>query len=219
MVTGEPHPMGNMALLSAPTDLTVARAAVEPLASSALPSVVLLPGMEDATADVNAYLIENGYMRHGALPAMGVDIARMADSRLPPGYEFVRVGEADRDEWARQFAVGYELPLGVAQCFAPYGPADEDGAMQFFAVRKNNGIVATSVCYLADGIAGIYCVSTIASERGKGLGAHATAEPLRIAARSGYGVGVLQSSEAGYPVYKRLGFQDFGGVPLYMRMP
>ena len=125
-----------------------------------------------------------------------------------------RIGAADRDDWTRQFANGYELPLAVAQCFAPSGSAEEELPVKFFAVRKNGVIVGTSVCCLKDGVAGIYCVSTIASERGKGLGAHATAEPLRLAAQLGYGVGVLQSSEAGYPVYKQLGFRDFGGVPI-----
>lgn len=218
LLTGEPHPLGNLALLSAPADLLAARAGVEPIASLAMPGAVVFPGM-DVPADVDAYLAERGFAPHGTLPAMGVDIAVMGDSSLPSGYEFVRIGDADRDEWARQFAVGYELPLVVAQCFAPSGPADDTAAMQYFAIRKDGVIVSTSACYLKDGIAGIYCVSTIPSERGKGLGAHATAEPLRIAARSGYGVGVLQSSEAGYPVYKRLGFIDFGGVPLYVRMP
>jgi hypothetical protein len=216
--TGEPHPLGNLALLTAPADLTAAHAAVEPLVSAAMPAAVLFPGI-DVPADVDAYLVDRGFRPHGALPAMAVDTASVLDSSLPPGYDLVRVGTADSDEWARQFAIGYELPLGVAQCFAPFGSADESQAMQFFAVRKNGAIVGTSVCCLEDGVAGIYCVSTIASERGKGLGAHATAEPLRIAARSGYGVGVLQSSQAGHSVYKRLGFKDFGGVPLYVRVP
>ena len=35
----------------------------------------------------------------------------------------------------------------------------------------------------------------------------------------GCGVGVLQSSQAGYEVYKKLGFEDVGGVAFYLRMP
>ena len=62
-------------------------------------------------------------------------------------------------------------------------------------------------------------VATLPEARGQGLGAHVTAEPLRRAQALGYRVGVLQSSDAGHPVYRRLGFQDVGAVPLFVRMP
>ena len=39
----------------------------------------------------------------------------------------------------------------------------------------------------------------------------------RLAAQAGYGVGLLQSSEAGYPEYKRPGCADFGQVLFYLR--
>lgn len=221
LASGEPHPLGNFAVLSSPVDLASARAAVEPLVASAMPSAVLFPGM-GAPVDIAAYLAERGYVGHGALPAMGVDISRLEATALPEGYDFVRIGDgADGEEWVQQFAIGYELPVGVARYFSPVAAKANtavDATMQFFAIRRNGVIVSTSVCYLKDGLAGIYCVSTIPEERRKGLGEHATAEPLRRAAKLGYGVGVLQSSEAGYPVYRKLGFADFGGVPIFIRM-
>ena len=79
--------------------------------------------------------------------------------------------------------------------------------------------VATSMPYLAERLAGIHCVSTLAEERHRGLGAHATAEALRAARRLGYRVGVLQSSEAGHSIYLRLGFGDYAGIPMLIRMP
>jgi hypothetical protein len=118
--------------------------------------------------------------------------------------------------------VGYEVPLGVARCFSPvplHADTSPESPVQFFAIRRNGAIVCTSACVLDAGLAGIYCVSTIPEERRKGLGAHATAEPLRLAAALGYRVGILQSSEAGHGVYLSLGFADFGGVPLFIRMP
>lgn len=71
-----------LALLSAPTDVTVARAALEPIASSAMPGAVVFSGM-DVPAEVNACLAERGFVPHGALPAMGVDVAGMSHSRRP----------------------------------------------------------------------------------------------------------------------------------------
>jgi hypothetical protein len=222
VISGEVHPLGNFAVLSSPVDLATARAAVEPLASKSLPSAVLFPGME-ASDEVADWLVSTGYARHGAMPAMGVDIDAMAPTDLPAGYEFVRIGAGgDAEEWERQFAAGYELPRGVARYFSPVNmEADDapDAPLQFFAVRSGGAIVATSALYLQDGLAGVYSVSTVPAERRQGLGAHATAQALRGAARVGYGVGVLQSSEAGYPVYRKLGFADFGGIPVFVRIP
>ena len=79
--------------------------------------------------------------------------------------------------------------------------------------------VTTSAMCLADGLAGIYCVSTLPEERKQGLGAYATAAALRAARAVGYRVGILQASEAGYPVYVRLGFGVYAQVPMLVRMP
>lgn len=221
LVTGEPHPFGNFALVAAPVDVETTRALVEPLVAGATPAAVIFPDL-DVPAEVDAWLAGQGFMPPAAMPAMGVDIARLAPTALPTGYEFARIGAADGDEWTRQFAAGYELPLGVAACFSPAAidaDTSPEASMQFFAIRRDGAIVATSAMFFADGLAGIYCVSTVPEERRKGLGAHATAEPLRHAASLGYRVGVLQSSAAGHGVYRNLGFGDFGGVPLYVRIP
>jgi len=90
--------------------------------------------------------------------------------------------------------------------------------MQYFAVVHAGRAVATSLVYLADGLAGIYCVATLPGERGKGLGAHVTAAALRAAQRIGYRVGILQSSPEGHSIYLRLGFADLGAVPMFVRV-
>lgn len=219
LLTGEPHPFGNFAVVSSPVDVDATREAVDPLVSRGVPAAVIFPDIE-VLASVDTYLTSRGFAMH-SMPAMGVDIASLKPTALPDGYEFVRVSDgSDGEDWVRQFAVGYELPIGVAQCFSPlHADTLPDSEMQFFAIRRNGTIVCTSACYLGGGLAGIYCVSTIPEERQKGLGGHATAEPLRLAARAGYRVGILQSSEVGHNLYRSLGFVDFGGIPLYVRIP
>lgn len=220
LVTGEPHPLGNFALLTELEDVACTRAAIEPLVACGAPAAVLHTGT--AGREVDECVRGEGFAPHDGMPAMAVDIARLPETTLPRGYEFVRVRGRDEDDaaaWVEAFAAGYELPLAVAKAFEPRGSDWPDEPMQFFAVRKGAKTAGTSVMYLADGLAGVYCVATVPDERGRGLGAYATAEPLRGARKLGYGVGVLQSSAAGYPVYRRLGFEDFGAVSLYIRVP
>lgn len=224
LLSGEAHPLGNCAVIPARADLADVRAAVEPLAALGLPSAVIFADTQAPGGDIAAALAAMGYPRLGAIPAMAVEIGAIKATALPDGYEFERVGSgADSDEWVRQLADGYGLPIGVAQYFAPkaFGADTKtpDAALQFFAVRYRGAIVATSMIYLADGLAGIYSVATLKEHRRKGLGEHATAEPLRQAARLGYRVGILQSSEAGHSVYRRLGFVDVGDIPIFIRMP
>ncbi len=224
LISGEAHPLGNCAVMPAGATLSDVRDAVAPLARPGLPSAVIFADTRAPDGDVPAFLYGLGYAPPGAIPAMAVEIARLKATALPDGYEFVRVGSgADSDAWVRQLAAGYGLPIGVAQHFAPSAfhadAANETAPLQFFAIRHRGEIVATSMCYLANGLAGIYSVATLPEHRRKGLGEHATAEPLRQLARFGYRVGILQSSEAGHSVYRRLGFVDVGRIPIFIRMP
>jgi predicted acetyltransferase len=79
--------------------------------------------------------------------------------------------------------------------------------------------VSTSLDIIRDGIVEVYCISTIPDYRGKGIGRFVTAEPLRIASEEGYKTAILQASLQGAPVYRHLGFDSFGVIPLYVRTP
>lgn len=223
LLTGENHPFGNFAIVADSVDASeigATAAAIEPLRVCGKPAAMLyVSPVADA---VGERLKAAGFELHEPMPTMAVDIERLAATRLPAGYEFVRVGSgSEGDAWTEAFAVGYEVPRGVAEAFSPNAinaMTAADAAMQFFAIVRDRKLVCTSLVALMDGVAGVYCVSTVPEERGKGLGAYATAEPLRLAANAGYRVGVLQSSAMGHSVYKRLGFADFGALPLYVKM-
>jgi ribosomal protein S18 acetylase RimI-like enzyme len=220
-VTREAHPLGNVALVSGAGGRDDARAAALPLVTREFPSAALFP--EGVSADVAQSLQALGFEGQGEIPAMAVDIPRVAATALPPSYSLTRVGEGGGGQaWAEALAIGYGLPPGLARRFSPEvlgADMAADARTQYFSIVRDGRTVATSLLFLADGLAGIYCVATLPEERGRGLGAHATAEPLRIAQRQGYRVGVLQSSTAGHPVYLRLGFEDVGGIPMFVRMP
>lgn len=219
-VTGEQHPFGNFICMSHPVSARSTERALQPLLHCNAPAAALFVGPMDD--DTHQSLISNGFERHGGMPAMAVDIDKLPDTTLPDGYTFERVNKSDqRDVWGEVFSRGYELPPRVGAAFAGgiTGDHADDATIQYFWILKDGAPVCTSLAYLDHGVAGIYGVATILEERGNGLGAHVTAEPLRIAHKLGYKIGVLQSSEAGYPVYRRIGFSDHGEIPLYVRMP
>ncbi len=220
LITGEPHPFGNFAFVSDPDDVHSTALAVEPFCAATVPAAALYPGAP--APEVEEYLRQNGFTLHERMPAMAVDMEKLAPASIPQGYQLRCVeGREDVREWAQTFAQGFELPYRVAEVFSPAGDvgASENASVQYFAITNKRRMVSTSMLYLNHGLAGVYCVSTIPEERGKGLAAHVTAEPLRRVNATGLRVGALQSTTAGYKVYRRLGFTDFGAVPLYVRGP
>ncbi len=221
LLTGQPHPFANFALVRTPADPHATMVAIEPLRTCGAPAAAIFTGA--VSAEVDERLRASGFHPHDPMPAMAVEIERLPRCALPAGYEFARIDPShDGTEWSKVFAEGYELPPALAEVFSPRGcPAamGADAPMQCFAVRKAGRQVATTLLYLNEGLAGIYCVATIPSERRQGLGAYLTVEALRAAHRLDYRVGVLQASPAGYPIYQRLGFADFGAVPMYLSIP
>jgi hypothetical protein len=222
LITGALHAFGNFIFVSNPAVLIDNPGVLDPLLQCPAPTAVLLPRL--ISERVDSILRSLDFVPHQPMPAMAVDIDRLPAVQWPVGCSFDRVGNdgAEHDAWSRAFAEGYELPIAVANAFAPR-VTDLDLApkaqAQFFAVRKAEKTIATSMLFLEHGLAGLYCVSTIPSERRQGLAACVAVETFRRARNLGYRVGVLQSSPAGYYIYKRLGFADFGNVDLYERMP
>ena len=219
-ITGQPFAMANMAILSGSGDAEAVEEAIAPLLQLPNPVSVMFPhGVSDAIRET---LEVRGFTSH-TRPAMAVDIGSLTRVELPEGYSWTRIGPgADSDEWAETTAAGFGMSIVFARMFAPEAVGADmapDADLQWFGVRHAGRIVATSMLFLSEGVAGIYCVATLPEERRKGFGAYATSEPLRVAQALGYRVGVLQASTMGHPVYLKLGFADVGLIPHFTRKP
>jgi GNAT superfamily N-acetyltransferase len=217
LVTGEPHPFGNFGLVSDATDIECTRLAAAPLAQCNAPA--LMGFHHDPTPEIVEHLSTCGFGDPEPMPVMAVDIDQLVPTGLPDGYEFRVAERADAEAWTKAVVETFGLPKSIAEMLSPHRAPRNNEVEQahFFGVFHGDRVVATSGIYLNGNVAGIYSVGTVPEARGKGLGAHVSAESLRFAAKMGYKVGVLQSSTAGYSVYKRLGFQDLGTVPLFFR--
>ena len=152
------------------------------------------------------------------MPLMSVTPDTLTPTALADGYAMREVTPNEAGDWARTMSDGYGLPLGVGSLLGiDRAAARCPGKARYFAVEHEGRMVATSMLFLHDGLAGIYGVATLPEHRGRGLGAHLTAEPLRAAWERGYTTGLLQASEMGAPVYERIGFRTHGHMTLLVR--
>jgi len=77
---------------------------------------------------------------------------------------------------------------------------------------------ASSLIFFGVDAAGVYFVSTVPELRRHGLGSAVTAMALIEACRRGYDVAVLHATKMGYPVYRRLGFEEVCAVEMRLRL-
>jgi GNAT superfamily N-acetyltransferase len=114
---------------------------------------------------------------------------------------------------------GFGMPdfVGEAFCdiFADMG-LGKHLPWRLYIGRLRGEAVATSMLMLTGGVAGIYNVASLAEARGQGIGAAMTLAPLMDAREMGYRIGILQSSEMGLNVYRRLGFKEYCKVSQYI---
>lgn len=120
--------------------------------------------------------------------------------------------------WIDIFATGAEFPDVVREQLRQIG--ERHGfhrldTVQYFLGMLNEEPVATSLLFLSGGVAGIYCVATVPSARRQGIGSAMTVAPLQSARDLGYSIGILQSSQMGLSIYRRLGFQQWCTFSLY----
>lgn len=154
-------------------------------------------------------------------PGMAADLEALDEAvQTTEGLEVRAVDDEESlRTWTHIFALGYGLSLD----WEPSIYEVERKLGLGFPVQNYLGIlhgqpVATSCLFFGRGVAGIYSVSTLVEARGKGVGAAMTLIPLQEAREMGYRIGVLQSSEMGYNIYKKLGFRHLCPIEYFYRM-
>jgi predicted GNAT family acetyltransferase len=162
--------------------------------------------------NLSEILIDNGWTHLASPPAMVVDINLMAKPPAPEGMRLQRVTDGESlTEWRKAVSTGFHMKPEVTELFSLL----EGNQMRLYTAFLGDEIVGTTALITHNGVAGIYCVSTFPEFRGRGIGAALTTLPLLEAHSEGYQIGTLQASSMGFPVYKRLGFQEVCKLQMY----
>ncbi|MEM8531977.1 MAG: GNAT family N-acetyltransferase [Chloroflexota bacterium] len=225
-MTGVPFPLFNGVYYAQLTQDAVAREIAElktDVHRMQMPSFWWV-GPDSKPDDLSNHLKQAGFVPAGSMTNMVVDLNTLdANTPLPPEFSIRIVEDTDTlDTWAHVVAVGSELPPNANEPLRVLEQAV--GIRPKHLSRRyigyvNDVPVATSVLVLHAGIAGMYAVSTLEAYRQRGIGAAMTRLPLLDARAMGYQVGILQATQMGEPVYRRLGFQDIGQINLYLLAP
>ena len=120
--------------------------------------------------------------------------------------------------WVEVFIRGYGLPsTWMEDIFDVVLRLGLEFPVKNYLGFLHGKAVSTSTLFYGAGVAGIYNVSTMTEARGQGIGAALTRIPLLEARERGYHICILQSSEMGFDVYRRLGFKHLGQIENFHR--
>lgn len=120
-------------------------------------------------------------------------------------------------KWIHVAAIGFGMHPEVEEVwYGFFAKTVFDHPFRTYLALLNGKPVGTSQLFTSGGVAGIYNVSSIPEARGQGVGTAITLAPLLEARDQGYHIGVLQASSMGYGVYRKIGFDDFGKLSVFL---
>lgn len=183
----------------------------------------LLPGSH-SPSNLADRLLAHGFMHDGDDPAMAIDLALLPEQpAIPEGVRIVEMLDETQlagwvSAWSRAFCYGPRAQQRRAAWRRGLG-FGTDRPMRSFTAWLGENPVGTSELFLGAGVAAVVWVGTAPEARGRGIASAMVQTALIEARRLGYAIGALTASDAGYPVYLRLGFRDMCRIPVWIWLP
>ena len=173
-------------------------------------------GPASAPANLTALLTAAGLPATAVEPAMWSRVGQFPSVRSAADLEIVMVRTAaELSAWSWVLAANWSPPAPTVVAFyaatASRALAPDCPARYLIGLSEGRPVCAAEV-FLHGGVAGLYNISTVASQQRRGFGTAITAAAMASARDVGAQLVVLQASEQGEPIYRRLGFRVFGHV-------
>lgn len=178
----------------------------------------LSPGDQlDNLADL---LLEAGLQKDYSELAMAADLSQLPAGELSPnGLQIRRVRTPQQlADFAHIISIMWTPPdpevVGFYELAAP-AILHPDSPMWFYVGYVDDKPVCTGEGTVSNGLVGLYNICTLPEFRQLGYGSAMTLQPLVDARAANCTTAILQATEQGARVYKRLGFETFGMTTEY----
>jgi hypothetical protein len=159
-------------------------------------------------------LLKNGLIFLSESTGMSLELKNLPTSRYTiPNVEIVKVIDIDLLKvWVGLILTVFEYPKELVFDFLI-------DAISKTLFGENTTANASSYMKYGGGVAGIYWVGTLEEARRKGIGKIITLMPLYKAKEAGYETAILQSSEIGFNLYKKIGFKEYCKFKMFAWIP
>lgn len=154
------------------------------------------------------------------VPAMSAALAEFTMGEPPDDVEWT----VARDPTATAIAIdvlcrGFGVPDSVRPVFehALALPPNPPSQLGTFVVSLAGKPSATALGVVVDDVVAIYNVATVPEARERGLGSFATRLTMQHGLEAGARTAILEASEMGHSVYRRLGFREVGRYRVLVR--
>lgn len=170
--------------------------------------------------NMKSRLEAQGFLKIASSPMMSIDLHDLPEQKEIPGLEIKPVRNKKEMKifdkvLETQFKLGEAVFKKIYEIDCSRG-FEEDCSRQLYVAYQDRVPVSTNFMFLDEDVAGLYKIATHPDYCRKGIGTAVTLAPLYEAKERGYNVGIIQSTEAGYNVYRKLGFKEDGILDRYM---
>ena len=171
-------------------------------------------------ANLQNLLKDYGFTHKDDWSAMAIDLENIPESfNFPEGMEIKEVLNLDELQiWTDILVKSFEFPE-IIQSYKKYfiNAGLESPNSHYYLGFLNGKPVATGVLFEGEGAAGLFYIGTIPKARKQSIAKTMIYYLLNEAKNREYNISVLQASEMGYPVYKKIGFKKYYTTQIYRR--